>query len=143
MDPGKGATQTRFLKILPRIPLRIGKPTKNTFHLIRFYDEIRNPIHYDQKIKEWKLQNPINNQPRNQKDFVKREQLFWDLTLKLEAFTHTVPVPFAVYYAVITQKMEESHWRIFIALCVVFATGIGLFGTFYSTPSYKISICKD
>lgn len=130
MDPGKGATQTRFLKILLRIPLRIGKPSKNTFHLVRFYDEIRNPIHYDQKIKEWKLQNPIKNQPRNQKDFVKREQLFWDLTLKLEAFTHTVPVPFAVYYAVITQKMEESHWRIFIALCVVFATGIGLFGTF-------------
>lgn len=61
---------------------------------------------------------------------VKRETLFWDLTLKLEAFTHTVPVPFAVYYAIITQKMEPEHWKIFIALCVVFATGIGLLGTF-------------
>ncbi|TGL85196.1 stage II sporulation protein E [Leptospira congkakensis] len=61
---------------------------------------------------------------------MKRETLFWDLTLKLEAFTHTVPVPFAVYYAIITQKMEPAHWRIFIALCVVFATGIGLLGTF-------------
>ncbi|MCG6139316.1 SpoIIE family protein phosphatase [Leptospira mtsangambouensis] len=61
---------------------------------------------------------------------MKRETLFWDLTLKLEAFTHTVPVPFAVYYAIITQKMEPEHWRIFIALCVVFATGIGLLGTF-------------
>lgn len=61
---------------------------------------------------------------------VKRETIFWDLTLKLEAFTHTVPVPFAVYYAIITQKMEPDHWRIFIALCVVFATGIGLLGTF-------------
>ncbi|PJZ85040.1 SpoIIE family protein phosphatase [Leptospira harrisiae] len=61
---------------------------------------------------------------------MKRETLFWDLTLKLEAFTHTVPVPFAVYYAIITQKMETEHWRIFIALCVVFATGIGLLGTF-------------
>lgn len=63
-------------------------------------------------------------------DNVKRETLFWDLTLKLEAFTHTVPVPFAVYYAIITQKMEPEHWKIFIALCVVFATGIGLLGTF-------------
>ncbi|MCG6143426.1 SpoIIE family protein phosphatase [Leptospira bandrabouensis] len=61
---------------------------------------------------------------------MKRETLFWDLTLKLEAFTHTVPVPFAVYYAIITQKMEPEHWKIFIALCVVFATGIGLLGTF-------------
>lgn len=61
---------------------------------------------------------------------VKRETLFWDLTLKLEAFTHTVPVPFAVYYAIITQKMEPAHWQIFIALCVFFATGIGLLGTF-------------
>lgn len=61
---------------------------------------------------------------------MKRETLFWDLTLKLEAFTHTVPVPFAVYYAIITQKMEPDHWKIFIALCVVFATGIGLLGTF-------------
>ena len=61
---------------------------------------------------------------------MKRETLFWDLTLKLEAFTHTVPVPFAVYYAIITQKMEPEHWRIFIALCVFFATGIGLLGTF-------------
>lgn len=63
-------------------------------------------------------------------DNAKRETLFWDLTLKLEAFTHTVPVPFAVYYAIITQKMEPEHWRIFIALCVFFATGIGLLGTF-------------
>ncbi|PKA28362.1 SpoIIE family protein phosphatase [Leptospira levettii] len=59
-----------------------------------------------------------------------RKTLFWDLTLKLEAFTHTVPVPFAVYYAIITQKMEPNHWKIFIALCLVFATGIGLLGTF-------------
>ncbi|TGM01537.1 SpoIIE family protein phosphatase [Leptospira jelokensis] len=59
-----------------------------------------------------------------------RKSLFWDLTLKLEAFTHTVPVPFAVYYAIITQKMEPNHWKIFIALCLVFATGIGLLGTF-------------
>ncbi|TGK96651.1 stage II sporulation protein E [Leptospira brenneri] len=61
---------------------------------------------------------------------MKRETLFWDLTLKLEAFTHTVPVPFAVYYAIITQKMEPEHWQIFIALCLFFATGIGLLGTF-------------
>ncbi|MCW7461577.1 SpoIIE family protein phosphatase [Leptospira limi] len=59
-----------------------------------------------------------------------RKTLFWDLTIKLEAFTHTVPVPFAVYYAIITQKMEPNHWEIFIALCLVFATGIGLLGTF-------------
>lgn len=59
-----------------------------------------------------------------------RKTLFWDLTFKLEAFTHTVPVPFAVYYAIITQKMEANHWKIFIALCLVFATGIGLLGTF-------------
>lgn len=59
-----------------------------------------------------------------------RKSLFWDLTFKLEAFTHTVPVPFAVYYAIITQKMEPNHWKIFIALCLVFATGIGLLGTF-------------
>ncbi|MBL0953723.1 MAG: SpoIIE family protein phosphatase [Leptospira sp.] len=59
-----------------------------------------------------------------------RKTLFWDLTIKLEAFTHTVPVPFAVYYAIITQKMEPNHWKIFIALCLVFATGIGLLGTF-------------
>ncbi|MDF3822068.1 SpoIIE family protein phosphatase [Leptospira sp. 96542] len=59
-----------------------------------------------------------------------QKKLFWDLTLKLETFTHTVPVPFAVYYAIITQKMQADHWRIFIALCVVFAVGIGLLGTF-------------
>ncbi|TGL59201.1 stage II sporulation protein E [Leptospira ognonensis] len=58
-----------------------------------------------------------------------RKSLFWELTLKLEAFTHTVPVPFAVYYAVITQKMETEKWVIFIALCVTFATGIGILGT--------------
>ncbi|MCZ8155101.1 MAG: SpoIIE family protein phosphatase [Leptospira sp.] len=59
-----------------------------------------------------------------------RKSLFWELTIKLEAFTHTVPVPFAVYYAVITQKMEPHKWMIFVTLCVVFATGIGLLGTF-------------
>ncbi|WP_108976330.1 SpoIIE family protein phosphatase [Leptospira ryugenii] len=58
-----------------------------------------------------------------------RNSLFWELTLKLEAFTHTVPVPFAVYYAIITQKMETEKWMIFVGLCIGFATGIGLLGT--------------
>ncbi|TGN19396.1 SpoIIE family protein phosphatase [Leptospira idonii] len=58
-----------------------------------------------------------------------RKSLFWELTLKLEAFTHTVPVPFAVYYAIITQKMETEKWVIFVALCLFFATAIGILGT--------------
>ncbi|MDZ4725419.1 MAG: SpoIIE family protein phosphatase [Leptospira sp.] len=58
-----------------------------------------------------------------------RKNLFWELTLRLEAFTHTVPVPFAVYYAVITQKMETEKWIIFVSLCLFFATGIGILGT--------------
>ncbi|MCW7494008.1 SpoIIE family protein phosphatase [Leptospira sp. 2 VSF19] len=73
---------------------------------------------------------------------MKRETIFWDLTLKLEAFTHTVPVPFAVYYAIITQKMEPEHWKIFIALCVVFATGIGLLGTFVRHLLVKFVFAK-
>jgi hypothetical protein len=60
---------------------------------------------------------------------VNRKSLFWELTSKLEAFTHTVPVPFAVYYAVITQKMEDEKWVIFLSLCLVFAGGIGILGT--------------
>jgi len=60
---------------------------------------------------------------------VNRKSLFWELTLKLEAFTHTVPVPFAVYYAVITQKMEPEKWVIFLSLCLGFAGGIGVLGT--------------
>jgi len=60
---------------------------------------------------------------------VNRKSLFWELTLKLEAFTHTVPVPFAVYYAIITQKMENEKWLIFVTLCLIFATGIGILGT--------------
>lgn len=71
-----------------------------------------------------------------------RKKIFWDLTLKLEAFTHTVPVPFAVYYAIITQKMEPDHWKIFIALCLVFAIGIGLLGTFIRHLLLKFLFAK-
>ncbi|WP_411824797.1 SpoIIE family protein phosphatase [Leptospira sp. 'Mane'] len=59
------------------------------------------------------------------------KKLFWELTFKLETFTHTVPVPFAVYYAIITQKMETEKWIIFVTLCLIFATGIGILGTFW------------
>ncbi|TGN06897.1 SpoIIE family protein phosphatase [Leptospira ilyithenensis] len=59
------------------------------------------------------------------------KKLFWELTLKLETFTHTVPVPFAVYYAIITQKMETEKWMIFVGLCLFFATGIGILGTLW------------
>ncbi len=57
------------------------------------------------------------------------KKFFWELTGKLEVFTHTVPVPFAVYYAVITQKMSFDKWVIFVGLCLTFATGIGILGT--------------
>ena len=66
-----------------------------------------------------------------QVESVNSKKLFWELTLKLETFTHTVPVPFAVYYAIITQKMETEKWMIFVALCLFFATGIGILGTFW------------
>jgi len=62
---------------------------------------------------------------------VNSKKLFWELTFKLETFTHTVPVPFAVYYAIITQKMETEKWIIFVTLCLIFATGIGILGTFW------------
>lgn len=42
---------------------------------------------------------------------------FIPLTIRLEAFTHLVPVPFAIYMASITQEYSLEDWIRFLVLC--------------------------
>lgn len=48
--------------------------------------------------------------------------IFLPLTIRLEAFTHLVPVPFAIYMASITQVYSISEWLLFLVLCVTSGT---------------------
>ncbi|MGV3667681.1 MAG: SpoIIE family protein phosphatase [Leptospira bouyouniensis] len=48
--------------------------------------------------------------------------IFLPLTIRLEAFTHLAPVPFAIYMASITQVYSISEWLLFLVLCVTSGT---------------------
>ncbi|TGL56608.1 SpoIIE-like protein phosphatase [Leptospira kemamanensis] len=48
--------------------------------------------------------------------------IFLPLTIRLEAFTHLVPVPFAIYLASITQEYSASEWLLFLLICVTSGT---------------------
>lgn len=54
--------------------------------------------------------------------------IFLPLTIRLEAFTHLVPVPFAIYMASITQEYSLSEWLLFLTLCIISGTLMVLFG---------------
>jgi len=45
------------------------------------------------------------------------KKIYLPLTLRLEAFTHLVPVPFAIYMASITQEYSLEQWILFLVLC--------------------------
>lgn len=54
--------------------------------------------------------------------------IFLPLTIRLEAFTHLVPVPFAIYLASITQEYSASEWLLFLFICVTSGTFMVLGG---------------
>ncbi|MCW7505158.1 SpoIIE family protein phosphatase [Leptospira paudalimensis] len=63
--------------------------------------------------------------------------IFLPLTIRLEAFTHLVPVPFAIYMASITQEYSINEWLLFLVLCITSGTLMVLGGCLWRYLTLK------
>ena len=45
------------------------------------------------------------------------KQFYWKLTSRLELFTHTVPLPFAIYLGTIASGLNDKNQLIMVFIC--------------------------